>query len=249
MDGVIPGFAFSSLRDAATQLRAASRAAGVDLHPLPYSRYNPEDTTWWLSPVGENPAYAFGKIVVERPTIIEEGATIIGLHVEKGVGPSAAGIFEDSARGRRLVMRHDWLWHAFARGMKSGAVEKDLVVAEAAAEGLPLVVAIVASLQWPPRLDGDEDRPVDEDAVERAWYRPSAGALTLIDRKTPTLLKALDDHETLASMAAKIDAIPKVDWTWVEVLIGVPFQSVPSAGLSGSDVWRRACDPWLRWVR
>lgn len=249
MDGVIPEFAFSSLRDAATQLRGASRAAGVDLHPLPYSRFSPEDTTWWLSPVGENPAYAHGKIVVERPTVVEAGAVIVGLHVEKGVGPAAAGIFEETARGRRLVMDDDWLWHAFSRGIASGAAEKDLISAEEAAAGLPLVVAIIASIQWPPRLDGDEDRPVDPNAVERAWYRPSDGSLTLIGRETSKLLQALDAHETLPSIASKISVMNDVDWTWVEVLAGVPFRPVPSGGLPASEVWRRACVPWLPWVR
>ena len=242
-------FAFSSMRDAAAQLRGASRAAGADLHPLPYSRFEPEDTTWWLSPVGENPAYAFGKIVMEGPTIVDDGATVIGLHVEKGVGPTAAGIFEETARGGRLVMQNDWLWHAFVRGIASGAVERDLVAAEETAAGLPLVVEVVASLQWPPRLDADEDRPVDPDAVERLRYRASSGALTLVQRKTRTLLKELGDHEDLPSIAAKIRAIDKVDWVWVEVLLGVPFRSVPSGGLTASEVWQRACAPWLRWVR
>ena len=249
MGGALPEFAFSSLRDAATQLRLASRAAGVDLHPLPYSRFDPEDTTWWLSPVGDNPAYAYGKIVVERSTIIEDGATIIGLHVEKGVGPGAAGVFEETARGRRLIVGDDWLWHAFARAMKAGAVDRDLAAAVQAADGLPLSVAIVASIQFPPSLPGDEDRPVNPDGVERAWYQPSDGSLTLRGRETPKLLTVLDTHETFASIAAKIDAVEGVDWTWVEVLVGVPFRAVPTGGIPASEVWRRACAPWLRWVR
>lgn len=249
MDDVSPEFAFSSLRDAATQLLGASRTAGVDLHPLPYSRFSPEDTTWWLSPVSENPAFAYGKIVVERPSVVDPDAPIVGLHVEKGVGPSAASIFEETARGRRLVMERDWLWHAFSRGMKSGAVEKDLVSAEEAAAGLPLVVEIVASLQWPPRMDGDEDRPVDPNAVERAWYRPDGGLLTLIGRETPQLLQALATHETLPSIASKIEGMKNADWAWVEILVGVPIRSVPSGGLPASEVWRRVCAPWLPWVR
>jgi hypothetical protein len=67
--------------------------------------------------------------------------------------------------------------------------------------------------------------------------------------KTRTLLRELGDHEDLPSIAAKIGAIDQVDWVWVEVLFGVPFRSVPSGGLSASEVWQRACAPWLRWVR
>jgi hypothetical protein len=73
--------------------------------------------------------------------------------------------------------------------------------------------------------------------------------LALRGRHTPRLLKALDSRETFASIAAKIEAVEGVDWTWVEVLAGVPFQTVPNGGLPASEVWRRACAPWLRWVR
>ena len=242
-----PQFAFSSLDDAVRQLRVASRAAGADLHPLPYSRFMPGEYTWWLAPTTSNPAYADGKIVVERPSVVEGGAVVIGFHVEKGVGPSAAPMFEDTSRGRSLLLADDWLWQAFLRGMTSGDVEADLIAAEKAADGLPLVVEIVASVQFPPRLATDEDRPVG--SVERAWYRPSGGALTLRGRETPELLAALGTQETMATLAEKIRAMPKVDWAWVEVMVGIPFHSVPSGGLSASEVWRRACAPWLRWVR
>jgi hypothetical protein len=249
VDSVNPEFAFSSVRDAAIQLRGAASAAGVDLHPLPYSRFNPDDTTWWLSPVGDNPAFAFGKIVVEPPTVAHPGAVLVGLHVEKGVGPSAAGIFEETARGRRLVMERGWLWHPFARAMRSGELDRGLAVAEQAAAGLPLIVEVVASLQWPPKLDGDEDRPIDPDGVERAWYRPEEGSLTLLGMEAPKLLSTLGVNETLASIAAKISAIDHSDWVWVEIMMGVPLVPVPSNGLTAADVWRRACTPWLGWVR
>lgn len=98
-------------------------------------------------------------------------------------------------------------------------------------------------------LCGDEDRPIDPDGIERAWYRPDGGALTLVGREPSKWLRTLSVNETFASIAAKIDAVDDIDWAWVEVLIGVPFRPVPSGGLAASDVWRRACAPWLRWVR
>lgn len=249
MESVYPEFAFSSIHDAAIQLRGAASAAGVDLHPLPYSRFNPEDTTWWLSPVGDNPAFAFGEIVLEPPTVAHPGAALIGLHVEKGVGPSAAGIFEETARGRRLVMEHGWRWHTFARAMRSGELDRGMAVAEQAAVGLPLIVAVVASRTWPPESDGQDDRPIDPGGIERAWYRPDGGSLTLLGRETSRWLDALGATESFVSLAAKIDAAEEIDWTWVEILIGVPFTPVPTGGLTSAEVWRRACAPWLGWVR
>ena len=59
-----PSFAFSTLHDAARQLNAAARATGVELHPLPYARFDPEGdhTCGALAPTTANPAYADGKI-------------------------------------------------------------------------------------------------------------------------------------------------------------------------------------------
>ncbi len=97
-------FIFTNEREAASKISEAAQASGVRLYPLPYSRFDPDRSTWWLAPTSANPAYAVGKIVVERPSIVQDGSKLIGLHVEKGVGPKAAPFFADSARARRLVM-------------------------------------------------------------------------------------------------------------------------------------------------
>lgn len=249
MTNLTADFAFASEREAATKIRAAAKAAGVTLHPLPYSRFDPDKTTWWLSPTTTNPAYAFGKVVVERPTIVDDGAKLVGLHVEKGVGDAAAPIFEDTARGRRLVMRRDWIWHPFVRALRSGAMDDSVQAAEAAADGLPLVVEVVASMQYPPRLEDVEDRPVDPDAVERVRYQSDAGTLRLLARRTPAKLQRLEDHESMQSIGDKLASIEDGDWTWLEVLIGVPFRPIEHGGLAATEVWQRVCAPWSAWIR
>ena len=102
----LPAFGFTSLHDAALQLGAVARARGVEVHPLPYSRFSPEDDfTWWLAPTGQNPAFGEGKLVIERPSAASDGGVLIGFHVEKGAGPAAAPLFEETARGRRQITR------------------------------------------------------------------------------------------------------------------------------------------------
>lgn len=247
--GPVAEFAFSSEREAAAKVNAAAKAAGVKMYALPFSRFDPDRTTWWLSPDSANPAYASGKIVVEGPTIVHDGAKIIGLHVEKGVGGSAAPAFEEKARGRRLIMGRDWVWHPFLRSLRSGEFDDSMREAEAAAGGLPLVVEVVASMQYPPKLDDVDDRPIDPDAVDRIRYRWSAGSLTLPERETARALKGLEDTETMLSIGEKIASMKDLDWTWVEVVVGVPFRPVASGGLSATEVWERVCKPWLRWLR
>ncbi len=246
---MVAEFAFTSLHDAALQLNAAARAAKVKPHPLPYRRFEPEaEDTWWLAPTTDNPAYADGKIVVERPTEATPGASIIGLHVEKGVGPAAASAFEESARGSRLVMNEGWIWRAFTREMETGRVEHDLVAAEEAAGELPLLLLFRQAVVDVPRLEAFEDR--DRFAAELLWYQLSGGKLDLLGAHQPDVLAStLDRTETLPSIAEKLRAVKYIDWRWVEVIVGIPFHQVPSGGLSASEVWDHACAPWLGWVR
>ena len=58
-------FAFTSLHNAALRLNEVARVAKVELHPLPYRRFEPEaEDTRWLAPTTNNPAYADGEIVI-----------------------------------------------------------------------------------------------------------------------------------------------------------------------------------------
>ena len=245
MDGSSPEFAFTSLHDAAIQLRGAARRAGEGLHLLPFSRYDPEHRTWWLSPVAENPAFAHGKIVIEQPSVVEDGAVIIGLHVEKGVGPSAAEAFQATAKGRHLILQRDWTWHPFVRGIRSGQVDRDLVAAESAADGMPLIFLIATSTAYP--RDPDDDwHPLD---VERVWYSASGGRLSRRGRDSGARLAGFEDRETMVTILDRLEATPDIDWTWIDLYIGVPFRPVPEGGQSPDEVWRKACEPWRQWVR
>ena len=241
-------FAFTSLHDAATRLREAARVAKTPLNLLAYRRFDPEaEDTWWLAPTPSNPAYADGKIVVERPNETSPGQPLIGLHVEKGVGPTAEPVF-DTPRGTRLVMQRDWIWNPFLREMSTGGVARDLAVASEAAGDLPLFFVVRTEIQDVPRLEAEEDR--DRFAAELVWYRPVDDRLELVGKHQPdALARLLSKEETVSSIAEKIASLNDLDWRWIEIFAGIPFERVSSGGLSASEVWRRACVPWLRWVR
>lgn len=246
----LPAFAFSTIHDAALQLREAARASGMDVHPVPYMRYDPDgDWTWWLSPFLDNPSFAHGKVVVERPSKVSDDQPLIGFQIEKGVGPSAAPAFEATARDRRLVLAGDWTWHPFLRGMRSGAVDATLADAVKGAAGLPLRVVLVAGPQSPGRLEPDDQpRGLEPEVVV---YDVMDGRLRQRDRERVDMLRGLGEDETFASLAATLDAIPEreLDWRWMEVLAGIPFRRDAGGALSAAEVWRRACTPWLPWVR
>jgi hypothetical protein len=88
-------------------------------------------------------------------------------------------------------------------GIALGEIDAALVEAEAAAGGLPLVVAVLAALQPLPRLDDAEDRPLDPDGVERIRYLASDGSLHLVKRETPSRLMPLQAQETAQSIGER----------------------------------------------
>jgi hypothetical protein len=242
-----PQFAFSTWQDAARKLNAAASAADVNiLRPLPYRRFDQDAVaTWWLTPSKDNPAYADGKIVVERPSPFAPDGPLIGLHIEKGIGPTAAELF---SRRPSLVMNDGWIWRAFFRDMSNGRVERDMLAAEAAADGLPLVVAIVTAIEDLPGLEQDEHR--ERDRGETVWYTAVGGRLERAGQHDPSVLtRSLDMSETLPSLAQKIAALKDLDWRWVEILLGIPFEHVEVGGMPASEVWARACAPWRSWLR
>lgn len=243
-----PGFSFSTEREAAAKIRDAARAAGHRLYALPYSRFDPDRSTWWLAATKANPAFSVGKLVVERPTIVADGAKLIGLHMEKGVGPKAAPFFDKPAKARRLVMDPSWTWHRFIRAMLSGEIDAQIERASVIAEGLPVHLEVVAALGSPPSLDGADERPVDGEVVDRVRYRFSDGQLSREAAQVESRLGALSATESAAPIAEKISAMDDLDWTWVEILIGVPFRPMAEAPISPTDLWRRVCEPWLRWL-
>lgn len=242
-----PQFAFSTWQDAARKVNAAAISAGVKtLRPLPYRRFDQDAVaTWWLTPSKDNPAYADGKIVVERPAPFAPNGPLIGLHIEKGVGPTAAELF---AKRPSLVMDDGWIWRAFFREMSAGRVEGDLIAAEAAADGLPVVLAIVTAIEDLPGLEQGEHR--ERDKGETVWYIATGGKLERAGEHDPSVLaRSLDARETLPSVARKIAALEDLDWRWVEILIGVHFEHVEKGGMAAAEVWARACAPWTSWLR
>ena len=249
MTEVAPEFVFASEREAAAKLRAAASAAGMKLHALPYSRFDPDRSTWWLAPDPANPAYAFGKVVVERPTIVDDGAKLIGLHVEKGVGAKAASFFEETSRGRRLIMGRDWTWHPFHRALRSGALDEAIVHAESAADGLPLVVEVVAAVAYPRRAMATRTG---------RWIRMPSSAFGIGSRVAIFSVGREEDgvpssrlwrsrNDGIAGRKDRGDRRPRLDLGGSSDRRALSAR--PERWTRPTEVWQRVCAPWKSWLR
>lgn len=247
----IPAYNVATLQDAASDaLAAAPRRTGLHgLHALPFNRFRREDTTWWLSPTAGNPAYRHGKVVLTRRDATP-GDVFVGLYVEKGVGPAAAPAYRDTARGRRYVMGSTWLWDRLLGALGSGEFEQTAMTAVAKA-GSPLTIVIDAALVPPPAGDDVQSPNLPRDVVRFSF---SKGELRFLDTDAPAdLLKSLGKAETLPALAARIAALPQLDWIWVDFQVGIRLKAVGASHRAGvwsaMDLWERACLPWRAWLQ
>ncbi len=105
---------FETTREAAYALgREAGRSGHPKLIHLPFNRFDEvDDTTWWLCPGPDNPAYKYGKIVCTWNNF--EPEMFIGL---------------------------TWLWHEFFEGLRSGHIGRVSDLMEEQCQQ-PVVVAL-----------------------------------------------------------------------------------------------------------
>lgn len=253
-DASLPLMAPSSVQDTAHALRAAAQAqTGRPFFVLPYNRYEPAESEWWIAPTSENPAYHLGKIVVDRDArVVSPGERFVGLHVEKGVEGEATARYFREFHGERLVMTDSWLWHDFMAAMRAGQIERDAAMAEEAA-GVPLTVMVIAGVQGVPDRERPDHRTEDRQA-DMMRFTCAGGRLTRLDEVRHN--GRLDQLGTITSYTAMPDALASmrdVEVTWVEVVIGLRFAFAEAADASrawsSSTVWERACAPWEGWLR
>lgn len=246
----VPTFNVTTLSDVVNEVLAAARQAGFHgLHALPFNRFHREDTTWWLSSSPENPAYRHGKIVLTRRDAAP-GALFVGLYIEKGVGPAAAPAYRDTAKGRRYIMDPTWLWDRLLGALGSGDFEQTATAAAARA-ACSLTIVVDAALVPPPAGDEVHSSSLPRDVVRLAF---SDGELRLLDADTPGgLLKSLVNAETLPALAARIAALPQLDWLWIDFQAGLRLMpggsSRRSSVWSAAELWERACLPWRAWLQ
>ena len=250
----LPRHPFRSVREATTALGQAAASAGADaLHPLPFNRYAPEDTDWWLSPASDNPAYKHAKIALTAGQSAAPGDLFVGLSFEKGIGPSAAEFFDLTPRGRRRVADRTWDWERrLLPSLRSGTFAEAAAAAHATA-GVPLTFFMAAIYMQPSRGWDDQadvrsmDWPSD---VVRLEY--SGGSLTLIDESiTADLLGSAVSARSFTDVLAALDGMPQADWAWVDLAIGVRMSQAvrpDPADWSAGDIWRRVCEPWAGWI-
>ena len=243
---------FSTARKLAYALKTISELEhSVHLTALPFNRFEPDSTRWWLSPSTENPAYKYGKIVVEESEP-DLGSLFVGLYIEKGIGHTAAPAFSGTAYGRRSVMDETWLWHEFAEAITSGDFSSCLRDACSRADS-QVVLAVEAMNVLPPSQDG-WDIHAAELPRDLYLFAGTEERLEILEEgeRSAGLLTHFTPCTSVRSLGEAVAQIEDLDWVWIDFLVGFRFRSTPEEepeSWNAEKIWEVAVTPWLPWVR
>lgn len=250
---MIPRCKYRNAEQAAHDLRDAT----IELVARPYSYYDPEDTIWWMVPSSEWPAYRFAKLFF----VAEGEAPVLysGLYVEKGLSPMVAETYHKRSA---FAMGDGWAWPGFCDDLRNGAVSRAISrVAELS--GTPLRVQIHASVSIAKASSSYDphDHTTFENPADVVEFETHDGVLTAVRKETPgRVALPLLGISNLTDLPDAVNAIENLEWTWIDLLIGIPIQLAggaqgeataedSAAVWDANALWRHGLQPWQPWLR
>lgn len=238
--------AYDNAADLAKSIADAWRAKGRVAHPLPYSRWQWDDSqTWWIVPAPDKKAHQYGKIITTAsPAIAAPRHLFSGFTVEKGVGPALAaiGVYPDD-----WVMTAAWRWHGVARDLANGSF-RDALAEASGRTGEAVQIRIAAHV------------PVRHGSV-----KPEHDVLTFETRDGSELaqvgppqihtsqrfLAAAAPSSTVPQLARALLNMPESETAWVSLYIGLELERSGRHDLSavdGATLVPALLEPFGRWV-
>jgi len=199
---------------------------------LPYNYHCPEDTTWWLSPIGEKPAYHAGKYFFHFGK--KDGLLYIGFVVEKGISRSLAELCT-TVWTKNFVMEEDWQWHKVMKELH-GVDWNDTV--NRVSGDVPLTLEIdagIVNLTDNNSYDPRAPRP----RTDRLAFDVNGSGLVLVRAELTSrdgLLKQASDIRNFDELSFAMKKIPREEWAWVNFWLGTKLEiSDPESDVSARE--------------
>lgn len=232
-----------------TLAHAIKEVANVELTARPFNRFEPDDSTWWLIPTGEWPAYKYGKIFFEsRPERIpnQMKGVYAGFNLEKGLGQTVANFYHKS-----LIMRNDWIWNKFFETMPECLCSFDDNA----------IFAIIASYIPPEKanfLESPESFLAQKESfsASKIYFTVNKDkTINVIEKKINNLSKDIADFfesdiltaKSFDEVILKLKYIPQIDWVWIDFYCGVIIPS--DTPINASQLWNKHFEKWTPWLR
>ncbi len=187
--------------------------------PLPWNRFKPVQSLWWINPSNENPAYRHGKYIFD-PNLSPEHDIFVGMHFEKGFGDVTASIMS-SGKERRCLMEESWIWHRFIQDLATGVLNQALTKM---ADSLETKIRL--------RIDashyqgGEFDPYMHANPVDTVEFVTNGAHLSCDEATSCTMhgmLPEVSECVDLSALAKALRLMPNEQWVWISFYIGADF--------------------------
>jgi len=210
----------------------------------PFNRFATAFTEWWLIPATEWPAYKYGKLCFHRYPRTVGGVLYTGYYVEKGLGVQLAGLPDVQ---KSHIMQSDWRWYEFIDWASSDKINEAAKQVHGLSQvGIRLLVEIHAFNKVP---EPDTERSAPSDTIEFE-IAPSDSRWQLIQPGQGTLAK-FNGADNIATLVEGMHNEKDLDYFWLDLIIGVRlhYGNGSSRSWSAPDIWVKALQPWVEFVR
>lgn len=210
--------------NAARSFTAYLKSENEEYSSRPYNRYDPKNTTWWVVPGTDWPAFHYGKFVFR-----DDGALLrVGLNIEKGLGLSAEQVAKTLKISEKSIVDEKWVWHDFVEEVKKESIDGILkqVVNRA---GKVFVELGISYINQPSEYD-----PLAPKS-DRFVYLYQEGKLLLQDEKSRlNRFPDFEEVDEVKELIITLESQQDIDWCWANIDILVPFKK--KSELNDGDV-------------
>jgi len=223
----------------------------LKLHARPWNYHDPDTSLWWLVPTADWPAYQHGKLICDWRSETF-GDLACGIYVEKGLGSEVRPAYR-STKAKSFFMDDSWRWRSFVAALASGQFAADVAALEHN-----------HSATWEIRIDcggvpDKDDFDPHSSGYRDAWSRyrwswtPGKHELQQISVHDPQrIASTLKKAESFVDLANLINAIPRDQWLWIDVMIGLPLtknsDGTTSDLRSPQQLWNCHLRPLATWL-
>jgi|GEM_PF-4015928 len=220
-----------------TLVKEIQDISGLDLFRNRYDRFKPDNTTWWLIPSNEFPAFKYGKLFFE----MTERGMFCGYHIEKGLNT------EDDLRVHgSFQMNGEWRWNKFMASLRTN--DKDLVSALTEFASNELKSYIVVS------TDGKNKTKLEliefEIDSNLNLHRQTMDVSKIQEKTASYFISEFQDEMSISKFASAISNydMPGFDELWINVFFGV-YISPNQEDMTALKLWKDYLERWEPWLR
>lgn len=225
------------------------RAVGKKMARRPYNFHNPENTSWWLVPSGEWPAFKYGKYYFIGDKL--SGDLFAGLYIEKGHGIEAKGFY-----GREWYIDQSWAWHELLSGLRGTTMQKAI---QEASGNLAMPVELIID-GGPTIPKGDEGRGFSDSTFDEyrfAINRDGTLHQGMVTKRLQNPLKVLDKVSTYENLLMALEELAKQPLIWVDFFVAIRLRIENESKeenknveiWNAEQVWSKFLSYFVSWVR